>query len=284
MALFQVHILLNHWAFAHTPYQINWHTQLLLWKCRDKKTNAQAFAHSDNKFQWSILHAPTHKGMNTPTQQHYTCVTPPGELHVALVSPPTGPIACCNPTGQQTTAAIYYESLTTLKLSHALDSFVCVSRRVKRCPFTINDGYQTSIGSTTKEEAYASQRNNHTKRTESKTEAFTRSDSKFPCTRLHVPTHKGTNTPRQQHYTCVDPPEKLLVAIPQNSEQWLQSTMGTQTSFASISAVSITFNTIFKVIFMFPILALGCNRLLTKSRLGRKLPPTSCSNSKERDS
>ena len=48
------------------------------------------------------------------------------------------------------------QSLTTWKLTHALDSLVRVSRRVKRCPFTSNSGYQTRIGSTTKKEADAS--------------------------------------------------------------------------------------------------------------------------------
>ena len=128
------------------------------------------------------------------------------------------------------------------------------------------------------------QRNHHTKCIQAKTEAFTHSDSKFPCSRLHAPTHKGTNTPRQQHYTCVAPPEKLHVAIPQNSKQRQQSIMGTQTSFASSSAISSTFNPLFKVLFMFPSWYLFAIGFTLISSLGWKLPPTLRSNSKERDS
>ena len=39
-------------------------------------------------------------------------------------------------------------SLTTRKLTHALDSLVRVSRRVERCPFTSYIGLHTRIGST----------------------------------------------------------------------------------------------------------------------------------------
>ena len=48
------------------------------------------------------------------------------------------------------------QSLTTQKLTHALDSLVRVSRRVERCLFTSHDSLQTEIGSATKKETDAS--------------------------------------------------------------------------------------------------------------------------------
>ena len=48
------------------------------------------------------------------------------------------------------------QSLTTQKLTHALDSLVRVSRRVERCLFTSHDSLQTEIGSATEKETDAS--------------------------------------------------------------------------------------------------------------------------------
>ena len=73
-------------------------------------------------------------------------------------------------------------------------------------------------------------------------------------------------------------------ASPQSSRQWQQSIMGTRTSFASSSAISSTFNPLFKVLFMFPswyLFAIGFTWIIS---LGWKLPPALRSNSKERDS
>lgn len=114
--------------------------------------------------------------------------------------------------------------------------------------------------------------------------AFTHSASKFPCSKPHAPTHKGTNTPRQQHYTCIAPSMSSHVANSQSSTQRQQSIMGTQTSFASSSAISSTFNPLFKVLFMFPSWYLFAIGFTLISSLGWKLPPALRSNSKERDS
>ena len=73
-------------------------------------------------------------------------------------------------------------------------------------------------------------------------------------------------------------------ANPQSSNQRQQSIMDTQTSFASSSAISSTFNPLFKVLFMFPSWYLFAIGFTLISSLGWKLPPTLRSNFKERDS
>ena len=90
--------------------------------------------------------------------------------------------------------------------------------------------------------------------------------------------------PRQQHYACSAAPMSPHGDNPQSSTQRQQSVMGIQTSFASSSAISSTFNPLFKVLFMFPswyLFAIGLTLIIS---LGWKLPPTLRSNSKERDS
>ena len=118
----------------------------------------------------------------------------------------------------------------------------------------------------------------------SNNQAFTHSTSKLPCFDTHAPTHKGTSTPRQQHNPCITPCTSLHVANQASSMQRQQSIINTQTSFASSSAISSTFNPLFKVLFMFPswyLFAIGFTIIIS---LGWKLPPTLHSNSKERDS
>ena len=90
--------------------------------------------------------------------------------------------------------------------------------------------------------------------------------------------------PRQQHYACSAAPMSPHGDDPQSSTQRQQSVMGIQTSFASSSAISSTFNPLFKVLFMFPswyLFAIGFTLIIS---LRWKLPPTLRSNSKERDS
>merc|ERR1712242_294007 len=70
--------------------------------------------------------------------------------------------------------------------------------------------------------------------------AFTHSTSELPCFDTHAPTHKGTSTPRQQHNPCITPCTSLHVANQSSSMQRQQSIIGTQTSFASSSAISST--------------------------------------------
>ena len=118
----------------------------------------------------------------------------------------------------------------------------------------------------------------------SNNQAFTHSTSKLPCFDTHAPTHKGTSTPRQQHNPCITPCTSLHVANQSSSMQRQQSIINTQTSFASSSAISSTFNPLFKVLFMFPSWYLFAIGFTLISSLGWKLPPTLRSNFKERDS
>ena len=96
--------------------------------------------------------------------------------------------------------------------------------------------------------------------------------------------HKGTNIPRQQHCMCIAAPMSWHVDNPQSNTHKQQSIAGIQTSFASSSAISSTFNPLFKVLFMFPSWYLFAIGFTLISSLGWKLPPTLRSNSKERDS
>ena len=75
------------------------------------------------------------------------------------------------------------------------------------------------------------------------------------------------------HFTCI-----------QSNMQGQQSIICTQTSFASSSAISSTFNPLSKVLFMFPSWYLFAIGFTFISSLGWKLPPNLHSNSKERDS
>ena len=143
-------------------------------------------------------------------------------------------------------------SLTTRKLTHALDSLVRVSRRVEICPFTSFNGLHTIIGSTPQMEVDTFPKKPLHLMCLSNNRAFTHSTSKLPCFDTHAPTHKGTSTPRQQHNPCITPCTSLHVANQSSSMQRQQSIISTQTSFASSSAISSTFNPRFKVLFMFP--------------------------------
>ena len=85
--------------------------------------------------------------------------------------------------------------------------------------------------------------------------AFTHSTNEFPCPRTHAPTHKGTSTPRQQHSPYIATPKKQICMSQPNQatcKQKQQSVVGTQTPFASSSAIASTFNPLFKLLFMFP--------------------------------
>ena len=75
------------------------------------------------------------------------------------------------------------------------------------------------------------------------------------------------------HFTCI-----------QSNIQGQQSIICIQTSFASSSAISSTFNPLSKVLFMFPSWYLFAIGFTFISSLGWKLPPNLHSNSKERDS
>ena len=57
------------------------------------------------------------------------------------------------------------------------------------------------------------------------TAAFTHSASKFPCSSPHAPTQKGTNTPRQQHYTYIASSMSSLVAHTLSNTHVQQSIM-----------------------------------------------------------
>ena len=75
------------------------------------------------------------------------------------------------------------------------------------------------------------------------------------------------------HFTCI-----------QSNIQGQQSIICIQTSFASSSAISSTFNPLSKVLFMFPSWYLFAIGVTLISSLWWKLPPNLRSNSKERDS
>ena len=176
------------------------------------------------------------------------------------------------------------QSLTTQKLTHALDSLVRVSRRVERCLFTSHDSLQTEIGSATQKETDASLKETikpnmsklQLKHSHTQPASFHAPD----CMLQHMRalTHQDSNT------TITLPHLWDHLMQPQEQQAIAAIYHGIQTSFASISAISSTFNPLFKVLFMFPSWYLFAIGFTLISSLGWKLPPTLRSNFKERDS
>ena len=89
---------------------------------------------------------------------------------------------------------------------------------------------------------------------------------------------------QQQHCICIAPHVGLHVTSTHSSTQLQQSIMVTKTSFASSSAISSTFNPLFKVLFTFPSWYLFAISFAFIISLRWKLPPTLRSDSRERDS
>ena len=185
--------------------------------------------------------------------------------------------------------------LTTHELAHMLDSLVRVSRRVERNHFVSitvpkprphhSLTLQIQVHHSAKKGTDAAEEHREAVQRWVLQHAFVHPEANFhsrwviPISELLL-THKTRSTTRIQlkaYWSACATPASNRFSMQQSHPAWL-------VPFASLSAISGTFNSLFKVLFTFPswyLFAIGLEPIFS---LRWNLPPNLRSNPKERDS